>query len=315
MFENLKGNNMKSKLLLIALLFSALSFAQQSKNFDKGLKLFADQKYAKAAKVFHKDFKKTSFYNSQVMEAMCYTNLGNLEKSKNLYLNTLAINYFGKGRYIALVSLAEVYEHLENQDSALYYLDMAISEQKNEDVAYFVKGKLMNDLSKFDEALVCYEKCIELKPKNWVYYRHRLDVYLRLEQYDVALEQIEKLRKLNPDEHQEINLAFCYSNLERYAEADSVFQLCFNEKDPYFLNNFGMNKFHMGNTADAVQLIEQSLSVWSENSYAYYNLAQIYVAEGDLEKACEFMAKAQELGFEEDFGSNVKDLQNEHCSN
>ena len=101
--------------------------------------------------------------------------------------------------------------------------------------------------------------------------------------------------------------------LERYQEADSVFQLIYNENDAFLLNNYGMNKHKMGKTEEGKKLIMKALSISPGNSYIYRNLAIIAIDENNKPKACEYLNKAKSLGFEKQYGTEVNELILKHC--
>jgi tetratricopeptide (TPR) repeat protein len=101
--------------------------------------------------------------------------------------------------------------------------------------------------------------------------------------------------------------------LEKYEEADSIFQMIYKENDAFFLNNYGMNKHNMGQTAEGKKLIQKSLSINPNNSFAYRNLAVIALSEGDEIKACEYLQKAKSFGFENQYGTEVEELIIKHC--
>ncbi|HTJ13875.1 MAG TPA: tetratricopeptide repeat protein [Dinghuibacter sp.] len=111
------------------------------------------------------------------------------------------------------------------------------------------------------------------------------------------------------------NLAFIYGESGRYRQA-----LDMNEElvrrfpdNPYALNNRGFDKFKLGDLDGALEDINNSLVKMPENSYAYRNRALVLMAQRQKPDACRDLSKAQDLGYEQHYGTDVKDLLAKDC--
>ncbi len=111
------------------------------------------------------------------------------------------------------------------------------------------------------------------------------------------------------------NLAFFYQRKEMYDKSAAIFEKILAEKpdEAYTLNNQSYNYLKMGKLKEALALVDKSIKLMPYNSYAYKNRALIYIEMDKTKKACEDLARAVELGFTEQYGSEVNKLQAKYC--
>ncbi|WP_338814235.1 tetratricopeptide repeat protein [Bernardetia sp. Wsw4-3y2] len=300
-------------LLLFICLFAFSAKAQQaSKTMQEGQSYFANKEYDKALKKFQKEYKKNPSIAVKFWIANTYAEMKDILQAKPLFLEIATTDAPELG--MALVNLANCYVSLKQVDSAHFYYDRAIKEFAQMASGYFNKGQLLYSQSKFEEAKNNFDKAIEIETNNWWYYQKRLEVCFASQDFECALKDLIKVKALNPKAQNEMNLAYCYSMLKKYEEADSVFQVIYDGKDALFLNNYGLNKHNMGNSEEAKEIISKSLAIKPTNSYAYRNLAIIAIDEKDMEKGCEYLNKAKSLNFEKNYGKEVNQLLIKYCN-
>lgn len=306
---------MKTRLFIfLTLSLFIQGFSQEtSKNVRDGMDHFSQMEYNEALKCFLKEERKNSTTEMYFWIGYTYAALNEIEEAKPYFLKIIKGGNQGPEYAMSLVNLGNCYRK-EKPDSAYYYYDLAISEFPGMADAYYNKGTLLYAQSKFEEARVNFDKAIEIDSSVWTYFQKRLEVCFATNDFESALTDMLKVRELNPEVRNEMNLAFCYSKLERYQEADSIFQMIYNENDALFLNNYGMNKHNMGATEEGKALIQKSLSIKADNAYAYRNLAVIALAEGNKSLACEYLHKADSLGFAKNYGDEVQKLMTENCN-
>ncbi len=240
--------------------------------------------------------------------------MNEISKAKPLFLEIIESDYSGPEIAMSLHNLGICYAELKQKDSAYFYFDKAIKDFPKFAGSYLDKGQLLYSESRFEEARRSLDKAIELDSTNWWAYQKRLEVCFATQDYECALNGLIMVKKLKSDAKIEMNLAYCYTMLNRYKDADSIFQLIYNENDAMFLNNYGMNKHNMGKTTEGKEIIMKSLSIMPNNSYAYRNLAVIAISENDMTKACEYLNKAKSLGFEKYYGKEVNELLLKYCN-
>ncbi len=306
---------MKQLLTILTCFFIITVQGQEkSKIMKEGIEYFNNEKYDQALKKFQKEFKNNPTIEVKFWIAHTYGELKDVNKAKPLFIDIVQSTHMGPEIAMSLVNLGNCYRSLKQIDSAYFYYDKAISEFPKMASGYFNKGQLLYSESKFEEAKINYDMAIEIESNDWWYYQKRLEVCFASQDYECALHDLLIVKKLKPDSKIDFNLAYCYTMLKRFQEADSVFLLIYNENDATFLNNYGMNKHNMGNTVEGKQIIMKSLKLNPNNSYAYRNLALIGIDEKDMEKACEYLKKAKSLGFKKNYGKEVNELLIKYCN-
>jgi len=299
--------------LMLVTCFTA-NCQDRSKYITKGAEQFQQEEYESALDNFNKEFKKNKSWEVRFWIASCYFKMKEFSEAKNRYLEIVGNEIEGPEIAMSFVNLGSCYRSLNQLDSAIVYYDRAIELDKDDDDAQYNKGQLLYyELGDFEGAKKCYNAAIKIDPRNWYYYQKRLEVNFASANFNEALNDLLFIGELNPKVQNKMNLAYCYSMLERYHEADSVFLLIYEGNDAFFLNNYGFNKFKLGDSKLAIETINKSLSLQPNNSYAYRNLALIAIDEKNMLLACKHLLKAQELHFKMDYGDEVDELIKKHC--
>lgn len=303
---------MKSKILilLVFLNLSAICFGQ----IDKARRLFYEKEdYSGALKLFKKESAKNDSYEVKFFIASCYFKMEKFAIAKEHFLAIINSSYSGVEIEFSMVNLGSCYREIGKIDSSFYYYDWGLKLNPKSANAHFNKAQLLYSLSRFDEAREVYNTVIKLDSTNGIYYMKRQEISFILHDYSAALNDMLKAKKVKPDLDIEFNMAYCYSMMERYKDADSLYQKIYDDKDALFLNNYGFNKHKLGQTEEGVELIKKSIKLAPKNSYAYRNLGIIEIDKENPAKACEYLSKAKELNFFAKYGEEVDLLLVEHC--
>ena len=101
-----------------------------------------------------------------------------------------------------------------NPEEALEHFERAIELGRNDTWIYGMKGELLLDLEKYEEALESFRKANSLNKDGW--YLYYIGICLRrLERYEEAIEILLESRQISLDEEdvvdgEDLELAFCY---------------------------------------------------------------------------------------------------------
>lgn len=305
---------MRNIALMICLLIRCTSFSQaETKLLKTGADLFFKEDYTGALKIFEKEAKKNSSYETKFWIASCHFKMKEFSIAKKEFLNIINSQYKGPELAMSIVNTGSCYRSLNKIDSALYFYDMATTLFPKLVSGYFNKGQLLYSLDKFEQAKEMYNQAIVIDSNDWINYMKRQEISFILLEYDGALKDLIKAKALNPELKIDFNMAYCFSMLERYFEADSIYQKIYDASDPMFLNNYGFNKHKLGQTELGIELIQSSLRLNAGNSYAYRNLGVIALDQGNYPKSCEHLEKAKKLNFFSSYGSEVNDLLQKYC--
>lgn len=304
----------KQLILCLFIVTSFLSFSQEkSKLAYEGEKLFANGDYKKALSAFNKEAKQNNSAEVQFWIASCYFQMEKFAVAKKGFLQIVRRGVNDEEQELSLINLASCYLNLDNTDSALYYYEQAIENFPKSSNAYYFKGIILYERTKFKEAKEVYDQAIAIDSTDWRFYIRRQDVSYALSEFSDALADLLKARELNPSLNISMNIAYCYSMLEKYREADLIYKEIYDEKDFRLLNNYGLIKHKLGFSKEGEEMIRKSLKLNPDNPYAYRNLAIIAIDSKDLTNACIYLKKAQDLQFFKKYGSEVDNLILEHC--
>jgi tetratricopeptide (TPR) repeat protein len=116
---------------------------------------------------------------------------------------------------------------------------------------YFSDGKAAFDMKKYDEAIKCFDKAIELDPKNVEAYKSR-----------GSTKDFNEVIKLDPkDENAYCNRGFVKDDLKDYAGAivdyDKVIELI-PKSSAYVYYRRGISKYHLGDKRDALEDLKKA---------------------------------------------------------
>ncbi|WP_300666599.1 tetratricopeptide repeat protein [Fluviicola sp.] len=303
---------------LLFCLFSIIGFVsfsqEKSKLLHEGEELFAKEDYKKALNVFNKEARTNHSVDVKFWIASCYFQLKKYDIAKKGFLEIVRRGINDENQELSLMNLGSCYLNLEQNDSALYYYEQIIENFPKASNAYYYKGLILYEETQFKEAKENYDQAIAIDSTDWRFYIRRQDVSYALSEFGDALTDLLKARELNPDLDISINIAYCYSMLEKYREADLIYKQIYDEKDFRLLNNYGLIRHKLGFSKEGEELIRKSLKLEPKNSYAYRNLAIIAIDNKDLTNACIYLKKAQELQFFTKYGAEVDNLILKHCN-
>lgn len=294
--------------------FSPLTAQKSSKYMEKGIRFFYEEKYQNALIKFQKESKREQTCDTKFWIGSCYFKMEDFSRAKDLFLKIFNDTCTGIDVGYSIINVASCYAQLNEVENALFYYDVAIDQfPELHSKAYFNKGQLLYSHSRFVEAKACYDLSIAQDSSDYFVFMKRQEVAFILNDYQSGLKDLLRAKELKGDLEIETNLAYCYTMLSLYYEADSIYQLNYDETDYLFLNNYGFNKHKLGKSAEGAALIQKSLELKPDNSYAYRNLAIIAIDNGNLEEACEDLYRAKELNFFNKYGTEVDSLIIDYC--
>lgn len=184
---------------------------------------------------------------------------------------TLVIVNTNKGDSLTTKSLMERAYCLE----MLGDFDLAISDYRNvleynskDENALLQLSGLYGELGRFEECFSTIEKHLEISPTN----------FYALHNYSYYKNQNNK-----------------YSDAITYA--NSALKYCNNPVwKGIILSNQGYSYLKLNNLKTAKALVDESIKINPNNSFAFRNRALIHIENKDLEKACDDIRKCRDLG-------------------
>ncbi|MEI0566033.1 tetratricopeptide repeat protein [Brachyspira pulli] len=195
---------------------------------------------------------------------------------------------------------------------AIVYYNKAIELDPNNSAAYNNRGNAKKDLVQYEEALKDYNKAIELDPNNSAAYYNRGSLKINLEEYKEAIKDFNKAIELDH------NYLYAYNNrgnvkykLGQYEEAikdyNRAIELDNNDSIAYY--NIGLSKANLGQYEEAIKNYNKAIELEPNFSMTYNNRG---VAKENLKKyeeALKDYEKALELDPNNDIArENIKNI-------
>jgi tetratricopeptide (TPR) repeat protein len=213
-------------------------------------------------------------YSIEVLKAMLYLEIKDFNQATTSIEKAInfAPNDSLKSDFYFILSIVK--NNQQNQIEAVKY---AIKSFELDQLNYkkaFIIGNLYLGLKDDENAILYYIKGLYVKPK-YNNFRNKIGfMYQKLEKYDLAIEEFNKVIAIEQD------AAFAYNNRA----------YCYLK----------LNK-----TDKAIIDVNKSIALNDKNSYAYRNRALIYLSIKKNDLACSDFNKAIELGFVLDYGSSI----------
>jgi len=164
-------------------------------------------------------------------------------------------------------------EDLQRYEEALVAYEQAIHLDPNEALAYFYKGETLNELRRYEEALTAYEQAIHLNPSEASSHKNKGIVLYNLQRYEEALTAFEQAIRLDPNDI----LTYFYKGvildkLQRHREALAAFEQAVrlepNNADYYYYK--GITLGYLIRYEEALTAFEQAVRLEPNNADYYY---------------------------------------------
>lgn len=182
-------------------------------------------------------------------------------------------------------TLGFLYDELSDQKKALRCFTEAIKRDSSATGYYYSRATIYRQSGYPDSAILDYNAALRIDPKYAAVYLNRGFAYLVLENYEKAIYDFERVPRYTEDQ---MVVAYSYSNL-----------------------GYAHYKLHKLDKAE--EFLNHSLRVYPSNPYVYRNLALVALEREERSKACQHIAKSLELGFTNQYGNEVLELQQKHC--
>lgn len=183
--------------------------------------------------------------------------------------------------------------------------------------AYLERGTAYYHVRSFDRSVDDLSTCIRMDSTRYSALGRLSNTLDEMGRSEEAIRMQERYVELVPDDFTGyMNTGFMLAKGGRYAEALDWYGKAFEHggSTKYQLwNNQGYAKYKLGDLDGALKDIRRSLKMRSWNSYAYRNLALVYLAQGRNNEACTALEKALSWGFTKEYGNEVKQLYDTHC--
>ncbi len=133
------------------------------------------------------------------------------------------------------------------------------------------RGDTLYGKQKYEDAIKCYEKALEINPKNSRALNDIGNAYYNLGNYSDAIEYFDKALELDPKDPIALRgKGYAHYDLEDYREAIECFDKALQivPKDAYALDGMGNAHYILKNYSDATRYYDKALQINSKDAYA-----------------------------------------------
>ena len=180
----------------------------------------------------------TTAIEEAMVAAAHYSSLRDFAVAKQIYGNILATQPHHTN---ALCEMAIVCHMLgEPLETSLGYIDKAISLQKNNITYHLNKGTLLARNMQMERAIISFQRCLELSPKDLDAAMGLATAYEHLDKFDDAIRIYEQILTFSPNHYGACNnLATLRRDTGRIEEAFALYRHSLNiAQDPIVHSNF-----------------------------------------------------------------------------
>ncbi|WP_353571073.1 tetratricopeptide repeat protein [Candidatus Albibeggiatoa sp. nov. BB20] len=188
---------------------------------------------------------------------------------------------------IKILSLQENYKQmLEAVDE---FLDI-----KSDDVAWYIQGFALGKLGRYKEAIVSYDKALNIKPDNYKAWNNRGNALGQLGRNEEAIASYDKALNIKPDKHEAwYNRGNALGQLGRNEESIASYDKALNIKPDYISwNNRGFALGQLGHNEEAIASYDKALHIkpdydatWNNRGNALNELGRYEEAIASYDKA------------------------------
>lgn len=198
-----------------------------------------------------------------------------------------------------------------DSDRQLEYFTKALEIDPEVIIRWVIKGQALNNLGRYDEAIVCLDKALELDPESGSSWNFKGFALQNLGRYDEAMICFDKALEIDPDYENALNNK---EMLNRDLKKESRNEDTIGYNDMALENNqheYNNSKNYLqkvnlelfkegldlleGNPTEAINVLETRIDEYPNESILWYFIGQAYAKIGDDIKSLEYYDRAIEL--------------------
>ena len=190
-------------------------------------------------------------------------------------------------------------DEIGEYDNAILYYQKAIEINPDYAFAYINMGLAYGNKSNYDKAIECYQKAIEINPEYAEAYYKMGVAYVDKGNYDKAIECFQKAIEINPDDADAYyNMGIIYGWEKcSYVKAIEYFQKAIeiDPDDARAYKNMGLAYGNKSNYDKAIECFQKAIEINPDDADAYKNMGLAYGNKSNYDKAIECFQKAIEI--------------------
>ena len=219
---------------------------------------------------------------------------GNLEEAEVKLKNSLKII---PNRLSTMNNLANVFLRLNKQEEAAQLIEEIIRKNPNDYDSNLIKSRLFEINGRYREALETLDNIIHEKHDEdcheALYSRGK--ILEKLLNFQDAIKDYEKVIYIKPNHlNSYIRLGLIFYKIQRYEESIRIYNdaIKINNKESDIYNNLGLSQIEIGLYSDAISNFEIALKINPNLAGTYLNIGVAYVKKGQKKDSIFFFEKA-----------------------
>ncbi len=232
-------------------------------------------------------------------KALAVERLGNKEEGLNLLDSALALGTNNKDLFInRKYTITLDQSQLRELDSGNISFDQILSRKSLDFQIHFHKGRIFNELGRYEEAINSFDFATEVDPSLAEAYYNKGVAYGHLQRFDAALFCFDKvLEILSKHVDAQKNKGYCLLRLNRPEEALQIFDriLETDTNDVYAIVNKAIALNDIGKHRDSIKWFDKALEIEPNAIDILNNKARALYAIGKYHEVLKCYDKALEI--------------------
>ena len=207
-------------------------------------------------------------------EAFKHHKNGNLQEAKKIYEEILEGT---PDDFNCLHHLGIIAKNNKEYLSAFDLISQAININPNSSAAHFNLANTLKELNKIDDAIVSYDKAIEIKPDSELYSLRGL-AFHELKKYDEAISSYDESIKLKPDPTAYCNRGLAFVELRKIKEGIADYDKAI-QMDSNFIqvrHNRALALKILGKTKECIEAFKAIIKIEPNHYESLYEIATLY---------------------------------------
>lgn len=309
---------MKHIFFFLFFLLFTTAIQSQEVNLDEAVELAKEKKFEEAIVILDSLIEDNPLLSSLYFEkANCYIEMGDAQGA----LNTLSSGIKSMPDSASFYDYrAVLFQEMRMYDNALKDFDFAIALTKDPELKahlYSNAGGTKFLIRDFEGAYEYLTKALKYDPANIDALNNLAVISDEIGKPEETLGYLEKIIKVDSNYLPAyVNLGFKYQLMGNHKKAIQYFDKCveLSPEEPLAFSNRAFSKLKTNDAVGALLDINKSIKIFPTNSWAYKIRGLIYIEKGDKITACDNFQVALQLGYIENYGEEVTELIEKHCT-
>jgi tetratricopeptide (TPR) repeat protein len=193
--------------------------------------------------------------------------------------------------------LADCFLELGDWQEAIKALDNSLRAAPKQAETNYRLGIIYAYHEDYLKALMCFQGCCQIEPRNSLYWEMKAEMHLQLGQLIEACNSFENALRYGGTPDLAARLAYCYIQNNQINKGIKYYKLTLKYEPDHYdsICNLAAVYQNGGRTEDALKLLEHAKNIYPKDPILLNNYAFTLVHQGRTRKAAEYYRKALEL--------------------